>query len=172
MKKILFLLSVFTFLATALLFANTPKKIPVIVNTYDSLVCTKHLHLLVAYSKGKVVKTYVCGVGSNALGHKQYRGDNRTPEGTYYITERNAGSKYFLNLHISYPNANDVAQCKKLGYKIGGDIKIHGYADATGNTSNKQLYYAYTWGCIGVCNADMRELFDKVKLGSPITILP
>jgi murein L,D-transpeptidase YafK len=171
MKKILLLLTLCTFLATALLFAHTPKRMPIVVSTYDSLVCIKHLHQLVAYSKGKVTKTYVCGVGFKAIGHKQHRGDNRTPEGTYCITERNAGSKYFLNLHSSYPNAKDVAQCKKLGYKMGGDIKIHGYADAAGNTSNKQLYYAYTWGCISVCNADMSELFDKVILGSVITII-
>jgi murein L,D-transpeptidase YafK len=172
MKKILLLLSIFTFLATALLFAHTPKQTKIPVNAYDSLVCIKHLNQLIAFHKGKAIKVYTCGIGSNTIGHKQQQGDNRTPEGKYYITAKNAKRNYYLNLHISYPNAKDIANCKRRGVKPGGDIKIHGYANSKGSTSNRNLYFAYTWGCIGLCNSDMLELFKKVKLGSAITIMP
>jgi murein L,D-transpeptidase YafK len=171
-NKLLFLLSALTLLGAVLLLTATPS--PHMANTakeYDSLIVQKSKKQLSCYYKRKLIKVYTCSTGSVA-GHKQEQGDNRTPEGIYHITDRNANSDYYRNLHIDYPNATDRARCKKAGVKTGGDIKIHGYADSQGKTTDMNKRFSYTWGCVGVTNNDMAELFQKVKLGSPILIVP
>jgi murein L,D-transpeptidase YafK len=135
---------------------------------FDSIVVIKHLGTLCVYSKNKMIKTYKCGTGSNPIGHKQKRGDNRTPEGIYHITNKNAHSNYYKNLHIDYPNTADRLRCAKAGLDPGGDIKIHGTAKGFA----KNVYYGYTWGCVGVCKADMNEPFESVLIGAVINILP
>lgn len=124
------------------------------------------------YSNKQWVKSYKISIGSNAKGHKQYQGDNRTPEGIYYITNRNPHSSYYLNLHISYPNKKDRARAKRMGKSPGGDIKIHGYADRYGKTDKMDVKFGYTWGCIAVTNNDMKEIYDLVKIGAVIRIEP
>ena len=37
----------------------------------------------------KVLKKYKVGLGGVPVGHKQYEGDGKTPEGAYFITHRN-----------------------------------------------------------------------------------
>jgi murein L,D-transpeptidase YafK len=115
-----------------------------------------------------LLKTYNCSVGSNENGNKQQEGDNRTPEGTYYITNRNDKSNYYKNLHISYPNAVDRKRCKAKGFATGGDIKIHGIA----NRYIRNMKYDATWGCIGVTNANMDELYKWVEHNCEIKIMP
>ncbi len=174
MKKIIILLCVLTAFATALLFANKPaisKKI--VLPTMDSLVVIKSKEMLYAYGKKKLIKTYNCSIGENKIGPKVKQGDNRTPEGIYYITMRNANSNYYKNLHINYPNAADKKRCAAAGIKNpGGDIKIHGYRDDITGTSLRNVKFNYTWGCVGVTNADMDELFSRVQINSPINIKP
>src|SRR5215471_7805423 len=73
-----------------------------------------------------VVATFPVGLGVNPLGHKQQEGDRRTPEGRYVLDYKNAGSIFFRSIHISYPNAADIAAAKRRGTKPGGAIMIHG----------------------------------------------
>ncbi len=141
-------------------------------NKVDSISVSKSRKIMRLYSKKKWVTSYSISIGSNPIGHKQYQGDNRTPEGTYYITDRNPHSSYFLNLHISYPNNADRKRAKRLGKSPGGDIKIHGYADQYGNTKPMDVKFEYTWGCIAVNNNDMQEIYKLVKKGAVIVIKP
>jgi murein L,D-transpeptidase YafK len=171
MKKIIWLLCAITLCATALLFAEKKVATSIKLNqTIDSLVVDKSEQYLYVYTNKKVLKKYACGIGSNAIGQKQKQGDNRTPEGKYYITARNANSAYYKNLHISYPNEADRKRCKKNKVNPGGDIKIHGYVNLFGNFSDRTTHYGTTWGCVGVSNADMDELFRWVKDGAVILL--
>lgn len=124
------------------------------------------------YEKGKAVKIYEVSIGADPLGHKQQQGDHRTPEGLYTIHDRNPHSRYYLNLGISYPNDKDRKEAARRGVSTGGDIKIHGYSDSQGRTKERTTRFAYTWGCIGVCNEDMDEIFLWVKTGASILIIP
>lgn len=124
------------------------------------------------FQNGVPVKIYTISIGENDKGHKVQQGDNRTPEGLYFINDKNPHSRYFLNLGISYPNAHDKAIAVKRKVSAGGDIKIHGYADKYGSVKERHTRFASTWGCIGVCNADMQEIFAWVKVGIPILIVP
>jgi murein L,D-transpeptidase YafK len=142
------------------------------VNSIDSIVVYKAKRVLIIYSKKLAVKSYSVSIGENPLGHKIQQGDNKTPEGIYYINDKNAKSSYYRNLGISYPNKSDNAKAAKLKVATGGDIKIHGYADEKGSFKNRGIKYAYTWGCIALTNADMDELFSWVKKGAVINILP
>jgi murein L,D-transpeptidase YafK len=124
------------------------------------------------YSQQIPIKTYTISIGENPIGHKQKQGDNRTPEGLYTITDKNPNSAYYKNLGISYPSQKDKNQAKKNHVSPGGNIKIHGYTDTQGSSENRFVRYAYTWGCINVCNADMDEVYDWVKVGAVIYISP
>jgi len=171
MKKTIWLMCFITLCATVLLFAN--KHITVykpIQQAVDSLVVLKSKNSLQVYANKKLLKTYSCGIGSNRNGKKQCQGDNRTPEGKYYITARSDKSIYYKNLHINYPNTLDRKRCKAKGLNPGGDIKIHGYADQNGNTNYRNIKFSETWGCIGVTNAEMDELYKWVKDGAVIVL--
>lgn len=149
-----------------------PSLLPKYKNKVDSIAVDKSKKIMRLYSKKRWVTSYAISIGKNPKGHKRYQGDNKTPEGTYYITDRNPNSSYFLNLHISYPNNADKAHAKRLGKKPGGDIKIHGYADQNGKTDKMNLKFGYTWGCIAVTNKDMKEIYHLVKTGAVIVIKP
>ena len=53
------------------------------------------------YDGDKKVKEYHVAFGGNPKGHKQQEGDNRTPEGKYYIEYKNPNSRGYKSLKIS-----------------------------------------------------------------------
>lgn len=108
-------------------------------------------------------------LGDAPEGHKQFEGDEKTPEGNYTINGRNPKSSYYLSLRVSYPNAADKAFAKSKGKSPGGDIFIHGQPNAS---PIEQLAYDWTDGCIAVTNAEMKLLWKQVADGTPITIRP
>lgn len=113
------------------------------------------------------LKTYKIGLGGNPVGHKQFEGDQKTPEGLYYIDRRNPNSTYHLSLGISYPNDTDRAEAEAMGKKPGGDIFIHGRA-----RKNRRRGKDWTAGCIAVKDGEMEEVYSMVRVGTPILILP
>ena len=140
---------------------------------------------LLLYSGNKLVRTYRIGLGLSPVGDKVRQGDRRTPEGDFYIFTKNDKSAFYLSLGISYPNAahaqrglrdnlitkaqyDTIIQALNSGKaptqntKLGGDIYIHG----NGAGSD------WTWGCVALENDDIRELFNAVTVGTPVTIKP
>ena len=75
----------------------------------DRLVVYKSKRTMSAYYQGKLLKTYPILLGKQPVGHKQFEGDGKTPEGKYRINERNPNSGYYKNLGVSYPNEADKA---------------------------------------------------------------
>lgn len=55
----------------------------------DKLIVYKEKRKMEAYSGNNLIKTYTIALGKNPEGHKQYEGDNKTPEGIYTINARN-----------------------------------------------------------------------------------
>ena len=131
------------------------------------VVVNKGARQLLLLSGNTVLKAYRIGLGNEPIGHKQYEGDGRTPEGLYYIDRRNPNSTYYLSLGISYPNDQDRAEAKALGKPPGGDIFIHGRA-----RKNKGRGKDWTAGCIAVKDGQMEEVYSMVRVGTPIMILP
>ena len=149
------------------------------------IVVYKAARKLEFYSGQKLLRTYRAGLGFSPVTDKKREGDGATPEGEFYVFVKNNKSAYYLSLGVSYPNIEDAerglrdqlitkkqynaiveAIRKKVAppqyTKLGGLIYIHG----NGSSSD------WTWGCVALENADMKELFDSVELGTPVTILP
>ena len=114
----------------------------------------------------KVLKAYNVALGFMPEGHKQFEGDGKTPEGTYYISHRNPNSEFHLSLGISYPNDADRAFATQNGKPTGGDIYIHG------GPNRKVTKRDWTAGCIAVTDRQMETIYSMVKPGTPIQIMP
>ena len=138
----------------------------------DSLVVHKSKREMIAYSKGQSIKTYTISLGKVPVGAKDREGDLKTPEGTYYINDKNPNSGYYKNLGISYPNEKDIAKAKSLGAPTGGDIKIHGLRNDRGYIHKFPRRFNWTNGCIAVTNTEMEELYQAVSIGAKIEIKP
>lgn len=121
----------------------------------------------------KIVKTYKISLGKDPVGAKVKSGDNKTPEGQYSIVKHNPKSAYHLSLKISYPNEEQIKAAKDGGYDPGGDIMIHGYPNKASFLFRfKHRWKDWTAGCIAVTNDEIEEIYDAVKDGTPITIVP
>jgi len=138
--------------------------------TADYVLVDKSDRLLIAYRQGKPIKAYRgLQFGDAPMGHKQFEGDERTPEGLYTIDWRNPNSSYHLSLHISYPNSEDRAFAARFGRSPGGAIFIHGQPNGL---SSGRMRGDWTDGCIALSNAEIRELWQIVPNGTPIKIRP
>lgn len=117
-------------------------------------------------SGNKVLRTYAIHLGGNPVGHKQFEGDGKTPEGRYAITHRNAQSAYHLSLGISYPNDADRAFAAGQNKPPGGDIFIHGENNRGASKGD------WTAGCIAVNDREIEEIYAMVNPGAVINIYP
>jgi len=161
---------------------QSPLKLPL---ADPQLVVSKHKRQLHLFAEGVVVRTYRIALGANPTGDKVEQGDRRTPEGDFYIDVKNERSKFYFSLGLSYPNSEDaerglrdqlisraehgriVRAIRNKGRPpwdtaLGGEIFIHG-----GGTQGD-----WTWGCIAMENADIKELFDALPMGTSVRIEP
>ncbi len=145
--------------------ANVPTDIKA-----DRLLVDESERVLIAYAGNREITRYTnIRFGDAPTGHKQFEGDERTPEGRYRISGRNPKSAYHLSLRISYPNAADRAHAKAERRSPGGDIFIHGQPNAW---PGPPISRDWTDGCIALSNAEIKQLWDIVPDGIPITIRP
>ncbi|MEE4316517.1 MAG: L,D-transpeptidase family protein [Erythrobacter sp.] len=136
----------------------------------DYLLVDKSERMMIGYADGQPVKVWRgLQFGDQPLGHKRFEGDERTPEGRYFIEGRNPGSAYHLSLKISYPNAKDRAFARQYGRSPGGDIFLHGQPNAL---PFGRVPGDWTDGCIAFSNAEIEELWRIVPDGTVIEIRP
>ena len=134
----------------------------------DFVLVDKSDRLLVVMKRGKEVARFTdIKFGDAPVGHKQFEGDEKTPEGRYVIDARNPGSRYHLSLHINYPNAADRAFAARHGKPPGGDIFIHGQPNGS---PVKRLPHDWTDGCIALSNTEIRKLWGMIADGTEIEI--
>ncbi|MBS8226000.1 L,D-transpeptidase family protein [Vannielia litorea] len=127
----------------------------------------KAQRLLVLDGADRVLRTYPIGLGFAPVGHKQFEGDGRTPEGSYVIDRRNPDSLFHLSVGISYPNEADIAFAEAQGRSPGGDIFIHGGPRRGIDPTNVR---DWTAGCISVSDPEIEEIYAMVRDGTPIDI--
>jgi murein L,D-transpeptidase YafK len=134
----------------------------------DKVLVLKRQRKLYLIEGNKVLKRYNVSLGGHPVGPKIREGDRKTPEGKYVLDWHNPESQFYKSIHISYPNAMDLAHANKLGVPPGGDLFIHGQPnDLTG--PGKQPG-DWTDGCIAVSNEEMDEIWRAVPDGTPIEI--
>lgn len=138
----------------------------------DKVLVLKSERKLHLQQRGETIKSYRISLGKQPNGAKQREGDLRTPEGFYWIDWRKTSDKYQLSLHISYPNARDLANARQAGVPAGGMIMIHG--TPLDEEYPEWFFHTLDWteGCIAMKNADMREVWELVKDGTLIEIRP
>ena len=140
---------------------------------------------LLLFDGERLIGSYCVALGTNPGPPKEVEGDRATPEGTYFICDKNPFSEFYLSLGISYPGPQDAERGLKAGLiskeeydailaaaalgirppwktPLGGEIFVHG--EGAGRD--------WTRGCIAVDNSDIEELYRLVPLNTPITIFP
>jgi murein L,D-transpeptidase YafK len=153
--------------------SGTPPEMRPAVYQADFVLVEKGARRLSLLRDGVVFADYRISLGADGDGgHKRFEGDQRTPEGFYTLDWRNPNSIAYLSLHISYPNAEDVAYAAAQGRDPGGHIMIHGIANGWGWLGSWHRFWDWPDGCIAVSNEEMREIWAHVANGTPIEIRP
>lgn len=145
------------------------------VQMADKVIVKKSTRMLYLSSSGTIFKRYHVSLGVMPDGAKEIEGDMKTPEGVYILDWRQYSQVYNKSIHISYPNAQDKAKAKEIGYPAGGMIMIHGTPTSWGLSpigSWMPMLLDWTEGCIAMTNEDMDEMWDLTPDGTPIFILP
>ncbi len=148
------------------------------------LTLDKSTRTLGLWSGAQLLKRYRVGLGEPE-GDKERQGDRRTPEGDLRIVTRNAQSNFHKFLGINYPTAEDadrglaaglvtreqasaIRAAEKAGRRppwetrLGGLVGIHGGGGGAD----------WTLGCVAVTDEEIDELWEVVKLGTPLHVAP
>lgn len=154
----------------------------------------KAANKMTVFQQGSPVKSFLCVSGVNPQGDKQKQGDNRTPEGQFFITEKERlndhpylGRKW---LGLSYPTpvhaqkglennlinsdqyneivgATDQKVLPPQNTALGGWIGIHG-----GREDLTKQRINWTEGCLALQDSDLEILYAMVQYGTPVIIVP
>ncbi len=137
-----------------------------------AIIVSKEAHTLTLFVRGQPVRTYQAELGFNWIADKAREGDGATPEGRYRVVARmaNLSTLYHKALLLDFPNADDrkeFTQARRRGElpasaRIGGLIEIHGGGGRGQDWTN---------GCVALTHADIDDLFARVRLGTPVTII-
>jgi murein L,D-transpeptidase YafK len=160
-------------------------------HTRDSQAPVIHIrkasHQMWLQEGDRVVRTFRVALGTSPKARKLLRGDNRTPEGQYYICQKRPQSRFHRFLAISYPNIDDAERAFATHLisadewaaiffatlrqttppwqtALGGQVGIHGYGGRPPES------FDWTAGCIAVSDADIDYLYDHVPLGTRVII--
>ena len=141
-----------------------------------------------------VLKSFKISLGDSGNDRKMCRGDRKTPEGIYYITNFNPESKYHFFMGLSYPNVEDaewglknnlisfsqymaIRESIKNGVTppqntpLGGFVGIHGQKQFLSYEElGLQQLMDWTQGCIALSNAAIMELASYCEPGTKVVI--
>ncbi len=170
-SRVILLITMMMFLGLTIYYFYPEKKLPTDIQI-DNIVVYKSKRQLLAYSNEKLVKIYKISLGKQPIGDKEFEGDKKTPEGIYFINDKNPNSGYHKNLGISYPNKDDIENANRINKPVGGDIKIHGLRNRVGFIGKFHCWLDWTLGCIAVTNQEIDELYNAIEIGTPIEIKP
>ena len=138
--------------------ARKPLRFIVVAKDIQRIFVVEHDGL-----ESKILVQYICATGESQ-GNKELRGDEKTPEGVYFITKVYTDKKVTVfgrrAFHLDYPNYFDQEA------KRGGDgIFIHG--------TNRDLRSNSTNGCVTLDNRDLDELAKYLARDAvPVIIVP
>jgi lipoprotein-anchoring transpeptidase ErfK/SrfK len=141
------------------------------------IVIDKGCRSLYVYRYGRLMRTYPVVFGRKP-GRKLYAGDQRTPTGLYMITGKAPHRRWTNFMLLDYPTEHDVHRYWQSilagtvprqgdGYPgVGSEIGIHGTDKETFN----RVGINWTLGCISLLNADVKELYTLVPVGTLVYI--
>ena len=147
---------------------------------------------------GSIQRDFDIALGQDPVGHKKRQGDNKTPEGEYFIVEKLKGpfssptGPYLGNswFRLNYPNTYDAEQALLDGrITVTEKNKIdRAFAlkkDTPNNTSlggdigihgwNGDWYnydtWDITWGCVSMRNSNIDSLYPLIRIPTKVLIL-
>jgi murein L,D-transpeptidase YafK len=157
-----------------------------------AIAVIKRERRLLAYCDGGGLVEMVAALGRGAAGPKRGLGDARTPEGEYRVAGSPRLSRFHQFIPIDYPSLADAEAAHSEGRLSDGDYRRIAAAHADGqepppDTSlggslgihgegmkwrGKSRQLDWTLGCIGVTDADVDFLAERIAIGTPVSILP
>ena len=154
-----------------------------------SVVISKSKHTLEVYDGATLMARMKVMLGK-VPGAKKKSGDDKTPEGDYFICSTDQSAKYYKTLYLSYPNSDDALNgldgkiitqdqydsiTSAIDSKeqppwdtgLGGQIGITGTGTAgQGKTGD------WTAGNVAVSDKDMDYLWKYIPPGTDVQINP
>ena len=131
------------------------------------VVDKQNFTLTLVDSTGGVIKQWGIACAVN-YGPKKMRGDHKTPEGTFKITQLLYAKGLSHDFHDGKGPIKDAYGPWFLRLGVPGfiDIGIHGtpFPESIGSRA--------TEGCIRMRNEDVTDLKQRVKVGTTVIILP
>ena len=142
-----------------------------------TILVEKSKHRLTVFSDREPIKSYPVVFGGSPEGDKLREGDQKTPEGLYFIRDLypHVGWSKFIWLDYPRPESwREHFQAKLSGqldwkHSIGGEIGIHGVPQ--GADSIIEARSNWTLGCVSLTNKDVDEIYEVVKAGTLVEIV-
>jgi len=158
------------------------------------LVVVRSENTLLVRKNDKTIRSFKVALGSGGRLPKMLEGDRKTPKGRYRILDIRSSDRFYLFMHLDYPNMDDAKQALQDGritrtqYRkilgafiynepppqntpLGGAIGIHGIGDETPDKLDIHEVANWTQGCIAMRNSEIRELAMWVEKGTAVTIV-
>jgi len=145
------------------------------------LLVDKSDYRMYLYEDATLIKIYKVVFGNADITDKYVQGDRRTPNGTFRILSKRYHNLWSRFLLLDYPNIESREKFQqrqangliRKGADIGGGIGIHGVEYGSGIRDNYvEQRINWTLGCVSLKNGDVNELYDVVKVGTPVVIRP
>lgn len=185
MRRILVVCTIAACVLPALAASALDADVPNVEGTV--LYVWKNQHQMMLVENGRTLHRFDVKIGKNSDAPKRLRGDSATPEGRYFIREKNPNSRFRRFLGLNYPNLVDADRALDRGFidgaqwadiffanmqrkvpppstVLGGRVGIHGYG------GRPPLEIDWTEGCIAVTDDEIDYLYQTVDLGTPVII--
>ena len=124
------------------------------------------------YRRGEWMRTYHHVSFGRNPGDKLHEGDRKTPLGLYRMVGRRPHPRWSRFILLDYPNVRDLEVHREADAKglvprgPGSQIGIHGSDEPILNEGGVD----WTYGCISLLDADVRELYSMVPRGTLVLI--
>jgi hypothetical protein len=161
---------------------NRPDLLTLIGNDFEpdklSVLVEKSAYTLTVRYNNQPIRSYPIVLGSAPIGDKRMEGDRKTPEGLYRVQALYPHPNWSKFIWLDYPTEQDRREHEQAKHSgelpatatVGSEIGIHGVpqgADALiDNRTN------WTWGCIALKNSDINEIYEVMRPGTVIEIIP
>lgn len=143
-----------------------------------SLLVEKSKYRLTVFDSGKAIKSYPVVFGGNPKGDKLHEGDQKTPEGIFRVKDFYPHADWSKFIWLDYPTPTSWRKHFKaklageidFALPIGGEIGIHGVP--SGGDVLIDGGSNWTLGCVSLKNRDVDEIYEFVKVGTVVEIVP
>lgn len=177
-------------------FIRTHRKLPVPQSEPALVLVDTTIRRMRLYLDGKSTGTFEVGLGQG-LGRKRRAGDNGTPLGMYFVTQKSRGpfpgrwAGYYGGhwIRINYPNAFDAEWGRANGVLNAAQARRIGDAWAArkstweGSALGGGIGFhgwigdwdlagsrRLSWGCVVMRNTDIAAQFDRIPVGAMVVI--